>query len=278
MRGFFLYMDIFKLSRNFFDWSFENPELITPTHSAIYFFAIEHCNRLWWKEKFWFPTSMAMEAIGIRKWETYNKAYRNLVEWGFIKEIEKSKNQYSSCIISISNAYPKNGKALDKALVKHGKKHSVKQGESTGESTGVINIQETRNKKQETNISKDIQEQALEIIWKKEIYWNEEINDLLESIKNEVNFLWFIYKKWKYERERAKNILTSKEFWEICKMAKMSRIEFCKNIIHTSALLTFWNWKINNAETLYTNYAKVYNEAVNKKKEIENTRPRSIVV
>ena len=107
---------------------------------------------------------MAMEAIGIRKWETYNKAYRNLVEWGFIKEIEKSKNQYSSCIISISNAYPKNGKALDKALVKHGKKHSVKQGESTGESTGVINIQETRNKKQETNISKDIQEQALEII------------------------------------------------------------------------------------------------------------------
>lgn len=39
-------MDVFKLSRNFFDWSFENPELITPTHSAIYFFAIEHCNRL----------------------------------------------------------------------------------------------------------------------------------------------------------------------------------------------------------------------------------------
>lgn len=132
-------MDVFKLSRNFFDWSFENPELITPTHSAIYFFAIEHCNRLWWKEKFWFPTSMAMEAIWIRKWETYNKAFRNLVEWWFIKEIEKSKNQYSSCIISIWNATPKNGKALDKALVKHGKKHS----ESTGESKGVIDIQET---------------------------------------------------------------------------------------------------------------------------------------
>lgn len=137
-------MDVFKLSRNFFDWSFENPELITPTHSAIYFFAIEHCNRLWWKEKFWFPTSMAMEAIWIRKWETYSKAFKNLVEWWFIKEIEKSKNQYSSCIISIWNATPKNGKALDKALVKHSKKHSVKQGESMG----VIDIQETN--KQET--------------------------------------------------------------------------------------------------------------------------------
>lgn len=139
-------MDIFKLSRDFFDWSFENPEKITPTHSAIYFFAIEHCNRLWWKEKFWFPTSMAMEAIWIRKWETYNKAFRNLVEWWFIKEIEKSRNQYSSCIISIWSATPKNGKALDKALVKHGKKHSVKHSESTG----VIDIQETS--KQETRV------------------------------------------------------------------------------------------------------------------------------
>jgi hypothetical protein len=33
----FIYMDVFKLSRNFFDWSFENPEKITPTHSAILF-------------------------------------------------------------------------------------------------------------------------------------------------------------------------------------------------------------------------------------------------
>lgn len=137
-------MDVFKLSRSFFDWSFENPELISPLHSAIFFFAIEHCNRLWWKEKFWFPTSMVMEAIWIRKWETYNKAYQDLIQWGFIKEIEKSKNQYSSCIISILSATPKNGKALDKALVKHGKKHS----ESTGESTGDIDIQETN--KQET--------------------------------------------------------------------------------------------------------------------------------
>lgn len=137
-------MDVFKLSRDFFDWSFENPEKITPTHSAIFFFAIEHCNRLWWKEKFWLPTSMVMEAIWIRKWETYSKAFKNLVEWWFITEIEKSKNQYSSCIISIWSATPKNGKALGKALAKHGKKHGVKQGESTG----VIDIQET--KKQET--------------------------------------------------------------------------------------------------------------------------------
>jgi hypothetical protein len=32
-----------------------------------------------------------------------------------------------------------------------------------------------------------------------------------------------------------------------------------------STKLDFWNGKINNAETLYTHYAKVYNEAVNLK-------------
>lgn len=171
-------MDIFKLSRDFFDWSFENPELITPTHSAIYFFAIEHCNRLWWKEKFWFPTSMAMEAIWIRKWETYNKAFKNLVEWWFIKEIEKSRNQYSSCIISIWSATTKNGKALDKALVKHGKKHSEKQGESTG----VIDIQETILQETRNNTTIVVEQAQVD---KKE-YWNEDINKTLAYISKAV--------------------------------------------------------------------------------------------
>lgn len=94
----------------------------------------------------------------------------------------------------------------------------------------------------------------------------------METIKGQVEFLWFIYKKGKYERERAKNILTGKDFWKVCEKANMSRTEFCKSIIYTSSLLTFWNWKINNAETLYEHYAKVYNDAVNKKSEMSRTK------
>lgn len=126
------------------------------------------------------------------------------------------------------------------------------------------------------NSSKEEWEQALEVIPpKKEIeeFGDRNINELLETIKGQVEFLWLIYKKWRYERERAKNILTGKEFWEICEKTNMSRIEFCKSIIYTSSLLTFWNGKINNAETLYKHYAQVYNDAVNKKTEMEN-RPR----
>jgi len=105
-------MNGYDLSRKWFDWSFENPERINPNHTALYFFIIEHCNRLGWKEKFGLPTTMAKEAIGIRSYNTYINTLNDLVEFGFINLIEKSKNQYSSNIVALSNF----DKAPDKAL------------------------------------------------------------------------------------------------------------------------------------------------------------------
>ena len=137
---------------------------------------------------------------------------------------------------------------------------------------------EYKEKKENNFISKDIKEQALEIVPIEKDFRDKDINNILSVIKTQVQELWFIYKKWKYERERAKNILTWKDFWEVCEKANMPRVEFCRNIIYMSTLLTFWNWKINNAETLYEHYAKVYNDAKNKKKEIEEKRPRWLVV
>jgi hypothetical protein len=144
-------MNSYELSRAWWDFAFENPEKITPNHSAIYFFAIEHCNRLGWKDKFGFPTQMAMEAIGIKKHGTYIQYFNELVEWGFIKLIEKSKNQYSANIISLIIAMPKNGKALDKAIVKHTVKQSKSTRQSNSESNGSINKQLTINQEPITN-------------------------------------------------------------------------------------------------------------------------------
>src|SRR3989304_983964 len=120
----------YDLSRTWFDFCYENPEKISPTHTAMYFFAIEHCNRLGWKEKFGFPTTMVMEAIGIKSYNTYKKVFNDLINFGFIILIQKSINQYSSNIIALS----KNNKALDKALDKALIKHSTKHSESTIES------------------------------------------------------------------------------------------------------------------------------------------------
>jgi hypothetical protein len=132
-------MNGYELSRNWFDWSFENPEKVSPNHSALYFFAIEHCNRLGWREKFGFPTEMAKDAIGIKSYTTYIKTLNDLVDWGFVKMIERSKNQYSSNIIALTEFDKALDKALDKAIVKH----VVKQEESTCESIVSIDKQLT---------------------------------------------------------------------------------------------------------------------------------------
>ncbi|WP_299116891.1 hypothetical protein [uncultured Winogradskyella sp.] len=116
-------LNSYELSRQWFDFSFENPEKVKPNHTAIYFFIIEHCNRLGWKERFGLPTTMAMEALGIKSYNTYIKCFNDLVEWKFIKLIEKSKNQYSSNIIAISKFNKALDKALDKALINHSTKH-----------------------------------------------------------------------------------------------------------------------------------------------------------
>lgn len=124
-------MNVFDLSRSFWDFAFENPEKIKPNHIAMYFFAIEHCNRLGWKEKFGFPSGMAMEAIGIKSYNTFISTLKDLVDYGFIKMVERSKNQYSANIIALSKFNKAQYKALDKAFIKH----STKQSESTIQST-----------------------------------------------------------------------------------------------------------------------------------------------
>jgi len=133
-------MNGYELSRNWFDFCFENPEKINPNHTAIYFFAIEHCNRLGWKKKFGFPSQMTMDALGIKKNQTYIKYFNDLVEWKFFKLIQKSRNQYSANIISLISAMPKNGEALDKAIIKH----AAKQTSSNGQSNSTIDKQENK--------------------------------------------------------------------------------------------------------------------------------------
>lgn len=139
-------MNSYELSRSWFDWCFENPEKIKPVHTAMYFFIIEHCNRLGWKEKFGLPMEMTKDAIGISNYRTYSSTLNDLIDWGFLKLIQKSKNQHSSTVIAIVKNTKASTKALDKAMIKH----SQKQGES------IVCIDKPINKEQET-INKELQ-------------------------------------------------------------------------------------------------------------------------
>ena len=149
-------MNTYVMSRRFWDWSYANPRLVKPIHSAIYFFAIDHCNRIGWKREYGFPTVMTMEAIGISSYNTYKKGLDDLVEWGFIQMLERSKNQYSSNIIALSffdeADYEAPDKALDRAVYKHGVEH----GRSTVQRT--VSIYKQENKEPENKEPKNTHE------------------------------------------------------------------------------------------------------------------------
>ena len=188
-------MNGYELSRKWFDWSFENPERINPNHTALYFFIIEHCNRLGWKEKFGLPTTMAKEAIGIRSYNTYINTLNDLVEFGFINLIEKSKNQYSSNIVALSNFDKAPDKALDKAMIKHGTKQR--------ESNSSIDKQET--KKQETIEQRKLLfaeslKEYLEVYGKNMInefyaYWTEQTQNKNPKLKFELENTWSVSRR-----------------------------------------------------------------------------------
>ena len=144
-------MNIFELNRTFWNFAFSNPEKIKPNHCAVYYFALEHCNRLGWKEKFGFPTSMVLEATGIKSYSVYKKTFDDLVSFGFFIVIEYSKNQYSSNIIALKEFDKAVNKALDKALIKHKTKQresidSIDKQETTKPNETINNIEDRKLK------------------------------------------------------------------------------------------------------------------------------------
>ena len=186
-------MNSYELSRNFIDYSFENPEKIKSIHYAIFFFTIEHCNRLGWKEKFGLPSQMVMEAIGVKNWRTYSAGLNDLVDFGFIKMIEISKNQYSSNIVAIVNFTKADTKALDKALSNHLQKHSQKQGQS------IVSIDKQLNNQQQTIEQLN--------------------NDFLETDnKIDFDFFWNLYDK------KVGDLKKCKKKWDGFDFEKQSKI------------------------------------------------------
>lgn len=128
----------YALTRAWFDFAFENQDILCPTHTAMFLWFIELNNRMGWVGKFASPASQTMAAIGLKSYNTYKKIFNDLVEIGVVKVVEESKNQYTACIIALSNFDKAQYKALDKALTEHSTKHLRGTVQSTRQSIDSI--------------------------------------------------------------------------------------------------------------------------------------------
>lgn len=167
--------------RSWFDFSFENQDKVTPVHTAMYLWFVELNNRMGWVEKFASPASQTMAAIGIKSYNTYIKIFKDLISFGIIKEVTPSINQYTACIIALSNFNnPQNNahtNALDKSLMNQIQNH----GESSKQTNDSIIKQKT--KKQQ--IKEPITIKPLELAFVNEV--------IIEKIKFIV--FWDLYDK-----------------------------------------------------------------------------------
>jgi len=151
----------YELSRRWFDFAFENKDAKC-YHTSIYLWAVELNNRLGWKDEFGLPTNATMEGLSIGNKNTYLSALQDLVNWGFIRIIKESKNQFSATIIALCYIEKDTAQvtALDAALIRHSTQHC----NATGNAIVPINKQiNQETKKQEPELSFEVNPEFKEI-------------------------------------------------------------------------------------------------------------------
>lgn len=121
----------YSLTRDWFNFAADNYGKVSPTDGILFLYIVDLCNRLNWKPQFGIPTTGAMEAIGVKSWRAYNKALHNLIEFGFIRMVQASSNQYTANIIAIENKSVALSEAEALALTIAQQEHEQQQGSST---------------------------------------------------------------------------------------------------------------------------------------------------
>jgi hypothetical protein len=96
-------MNGYQLTRQWFEWRFNNPGKLSAGHAELYFYIVDRWNYFGQKSEFGLPRLHTMEVLSIGSRNTYKKLFGDLIEHGFIKLIRESCNQYHhASIIALS--------------------------------------------------------------------------------------------------------------------------------------------------------------------------------
>jgi hypothetical protein len=91
----------YELTTKWFVFCRENPEKVTPHHNALFFYILYLYGSLDRPKKFGLPTDHTQLSSGISNYKTYVKVFYDLVEFGFIEEVQKQQNQHKSRIVAL---------------------------------------------------------------------------------------------------------------------------------------------------------------------------------
>lgn len=91
----------YQLTTQWFKFCQSGEFVVRPIHTALYLYSIHLCNTLKWKINFGLPTDSTMGVLGMKNKKTYYLILQDLINFGFIKLVEKSINQHTANIICL---------------------------------------------------------------------------------------------------------------------------------------------------------------------------------
>ncbi len=104
----------YELTSWWFNFVSENSDKVECKHTALYLYIVEMFNKRNWVETIGLPTDFTMGVLNISSYKTYSNTLNDLIEFGFIKLVEKSKNQHTSNKVALV----KNAKASSSHIPK----------------------------------------------------------------------------------------------------------------------------------------------------------------
>lgn len=206
-------MNGYELTRKWFDFKFENVDKCKSIHTDLYMYIVDLWNRLGNKEKFGLPTQVTMELLGIGSYNTYKKIYQDLVDWKFIIEVKKSKNQYQSRVIALSKNDKANDKALDKSNIRA---LDEAPNKASDESTDIIDKQSNKGTKEQERGGTKKKSYRFKPPTKKDVYdflIEKKLHPALAKKESEKYWDFYNSKNWYVGKNKMKNWKSAASGW-----------------------------------------------------------------
>lgn len=105
--------------RQWFNFQHENMDHVKTNHIALYLYIVEINNRLAWVKHFGITMRECMDGMRCKSRTTYSNTLHDLINWGFIKIVKPSKNQYQCNVIALPILRQDKLTFFDKSVIKN---------------------------------------------------------------------------------------------------------------------------------------------------------------